>query len=63
MQQRRRTGKFMGNRGSPIEAPEDKGGDGMHSARMLLFDSCQDCGTGAELLSLVLQGRVVRMVS
>lgn len=38
-----------------VEVPERKGGDGVCSIRMLLFDSCQDWET--EFCSLVLQGR------
>lgn len=41
---------------SSIEAPEKRGGDGVHSIRMLLCDTCQDWATEREFLSLVLQG-------
>lgn len=38
LQWRRRNGKCRRNRGGLIEAPEQKGGAGVHMVRMLLFE-------------------------
>lgn len=46
-----------GSRERSVEVPERKGGDGVRSIRMLLFDSCQDWETEREFCSLALQGR------
>lgn len=44
-----------------IEAPEKKGGNGVHSLRILLFDGCQCWGIEREFHSLFLQdGKLVR---
>lgn len=52
--------EMQGNR--LIEASE-KGGDGVHSIRMLLSDCCWDCGAEGQLLSLALQsGRDSKVV-
>lgn len=47
--------KMQGIRGRSDEAPEKQGGAGVHSIRVLLFDSCHDWSVEREFFSLVLQ--------